>query len=487
MSYTIYSYPDNFRVAKTLIAAQYAGIEIEVPNFEFGKDNKTPSFLAKNPLGKVPVMDTPHGPLFESGAMQRYVGRLRPEAGLYGSGFYQSGLVDQWLDFITTEVDTVRGSWLYPIMGYIEFDQDAYDQAKKDMKTIMSVLDKHFLRNTFLVGNQITLADIALTTSLVELYRRVFCPEFVAEFANVSRWFTLCIHQTQFESILGRVEFAKQEERAPKAAKAKKEGGGKPKEEVAPKEEKAKEPKKEKESEAKKGKTKETAEKPKEKEKEKEGEKPAKAKKESDNKTKVDEGKKKEKDTKPKDTKKKAEEPMDADAIVDAEAKLAKKEKNPLDSLPESKMIMDSVKKLFFSEKPFNKTFFSQFWNIFDPAGYCIYTITYKFDDENKILFMTGNAVGGFIQRAENVRKYAFGTVMIVAKDEDSPPLRIVGSWIFRGSDIPKEMQACDDYSYYNWTKVDTSKNDSRKRVESLFTANALGPYDKGLYRRYLK
>jgi elongation factor 1-gamma len=239
-------------VAKTLIAAQYAGIEIDQPNFEFGKDNKSPSFLAKNPLGKVPVMDTPQGPLFESGAMQRYVGRLRPEAGLYGSGFYQNGQVDQWLDFITTEVDTVRGSWLYPIMGYIEFDQEAYEQAKKDMNHILSVLDSHFLHNTYLVGNQITLADIALTSSLVELYRRVFAPNYIGNYPNVNRWFTTCINQPQFEKVLGKIEFAKQEEMAPKPSKKKEEKKPKaepekPKEEKAPKETKPKEEKPKKE------------------------------------------------------------------------------------------------------------------------------------------------------------------------------------------------------------------------------------------------
>jgi len=150
-------------------------------------------------------------------------------------------------------------------------------------------------------------------------------------------------------------------------------------------------------------------------------------------------------------------------------------------------MSLDAVKKLFFSEKPFNPSFFSSFWSIFDPQGYSIYTITYKYDDENKILFMTGNAVGGFIQRAEEVRKYAFGTLSIIGKDEDTPPYKIVGSWIFRGADIPKEMQECDDYSYYNWTKVDSTKPDVRKRIEALFTAESLGAAENVIDRRYFK
>jgi len=173
-------------------------------------------------LGKVPAMDTPHGPIFESGAIQRYVGRLRPEAGLYGNSFYQAGVIDQWLDFITTEVDVARGAWIYPILGYVEFNQAVYEQAKKDMTRIMTVLNTHFLSNTYLVGNQITLADIALTSSLTELFRRVFDPTFLSSFQNVVRWFTTCVNQPNFEKVIGKVECAKQEEMAPKPAKEKK-------------------------------------------------------------------------------------------------------------------------------------------------------------------------------------------------------------------------------------------------------------------------
>ena len=46
--------------------------------FDMNKgEHKSAAFLAKNPLGKVPVLETPHGCLFESGAIARYVARLR--------------------------------------------------------------------------------------------------------------------------------------------------------------------------------------------------------------------------------------------------------------------------------------------------------------------------------------------------------------------------------------------------------------------------
>lgn len=51
---TIYTYPENFRAYKALVAAKYAGANLTVdPNFVFGQTNKTSEFLAKFPSGKV--------------------------------------------------------------------------------------------------------------------------------------------------------------------------------------------------------------------------------------------------------------------------------------------------------------------------------------------------------------------------------------------------------------------------------------------------
>ena len=54
---TLYTYPDSFRAAKALIAAQYSKTAIKVvsepPEFVLGKTNKTAEFLEKFPLGKV--------------------------------------------------------------------------------------------------------------------------------------------------------------------------------------------------------------------------------------------------------------------------------------------------------------------------------------------------------------------------------------------------------------------------------------------------
>ena len=95
----LHTYAGNVHALQSLIVARYNGVDIELPPFEMGKDNKTKAFLAKSPMGKVPVLETAEGCICEAGAIARYVARIRADTNMYGSSFFEAGLVDQWVEF----------------------------------------------------------------------------------------------------------------------------------------------------------------------------------------------------------------------------------------------------------------------------------------------------------------------------------------------------------------------------------------------------
>nr|GMD18048.1 elongation factor 1-gamma 2-like [Ipomoea batatas] len=115
----MHSSSTNKNAFKALIAAEYNGIKIElVKDFQMGVSNKTPEFLKMNPIGKVPVLETPDGSVFESNAIARYVAKFKLDSALFGSSLIDYGHVEQWNDFSATEVDANIGRWLYPRLGY---------------------------------------------------------------------------------------------------------------------------------------------------------------------------------------------------------------------------------------------------------------------------------------------------------------------------------------------------------------------------------
>lgn len=230
----LYGYP-NHRTTKSQVAALYGGVDVQYLGFEF--DRSSDDWKARFPTGKLPCMDTPDGPIWESNAIARYVARANPRSNLYGKGYFENAQVDQWLDFAQDELIPPASVWTYPILGYTSYNEQAYKQAKEDLKRGLRVLDDHLLRHTFLVGNNITLADIVVSISLQSTLTMVADSSYRAEFPNVVRWFLTCVNQPNFVSVLGSVTLCDQEQKFNKK-------GSKPAQAEPPKKNKKKKAKK---------------------------------------------------------------------------------------------------------------------------------------------------------------------------------------------------------------------------------------------------
>ncbi|XP_047310948.1 elongation factor 1-gamma-like [Impatiens glandulifera] len=207
MALVLYSGSTNKNAFKALIAAEYSGIQVDLaPNFQMGVTNKTPEFLKMNPIGKIPVLETPNGAIFESNAIARYVTRLKPNNPLYGSSSIEYGQIDQWVDFATLEIDAHLGTWFRPRMGYGAYLPPAEEAAITALKRALGALNTHLTSNTFLVGHSVTFADIILTCNLYSGFSRLMTKSFTSEFPHVERYFWTLVNQPNFSKILGEVK-----------------------------------------------------------------------------------------------------------------------------------------------------------------------------------------------------------------------------------------------------------------------------------------
>ncbi|RKP24893.1 hypothetical protein SYNPS1DRAFT_33112 [Syncephalis pseudoplumigaleata] len=203
---TIYSYPQNPRVAKALIAAQYTGVEIAQPEFAMGKENKTPEFTAKFPTGQVPAFENDKVQLFESNAIAHYVAS-QGESKLLGANAEEAAQVLQWLFYTSNQLEEHIGAWIYPILGFVAYDKTAHNKAVQGTKSALALLDKVLLKKTFLVGEHITLADIVVACTLVMPVKMVLAPEYLVANKNLARYLKTLYAQPQFKAVLGDVAF----------------------------------------------------------------------------------------------------------------------------------------------------------------------------------------------------------------------------------------------------------------------------------------
>merc|ERR1739847_68828 len=199
---TLYTYPDNFRAQKALIAAKYSGAQLTVAkDFVFGETNKSPEFLKKFPLGKVPAFEGADGLcLTESNAIAYYVANDELRGGSDAAARAQ---VVQWMAMADSDILPAACTWAFPTMGIMQFNKNATERAKEDIKAALKALNDHLLSRTFLVGERLTLADIAVACTLLSLYKQVLEPSLRADFGNVTRWFTTVVNQPHCKAVLG--------------------------------------------------------------------------------------------------------------------------------------------------------------------------------------------------------------------------------------------------------------------------------------------
>jgi len=236
----VYSEPNSTLLWKIQVTAKYAGVDLDVPAFNPDTDVDA-AFLQKSPAGKVPVLETSEGSIFEVNAIARYIAHLTKNH-LFGASAFEAGQVEQWVDFASHEIELPASVWVFPIQGKIPDNATATQRAKSDIRKSLDILNKHLSTRTYLVGERITLADIVVATSLFRLYELVLDPGFRKSFVNVNRWYLTIVNQPNFQSVVGSVTLCSKMQVAKAVAPVEKEEKKekKPKEEKQPKEEKPK-------------------------------------------------------------------------------------------------------------------------------------------------------------------------------------------------------------------------------------------------------
>merc|ERR1719419_798623 len=129
----------------------------------------------------------------------------------------------------------------------MQYNKTATERAKEDIKAALKTLNDHLLTKTFLVGERLTLADIAVACTMLSLYKQVLDPAFRKPFTNVNRWFTTVVNQPNAKAVLGQVDLCTKMAEFDAKKFAEFSGKGDKKKEKAPKQEAKKQPEKKKE------------------------------------------------------------------------------------------------------------------------------------------------------------------------------------------------------------------------------------------------
>ena len=136
--------------------------------------NDTPEYLAMNPNGLVPVLrDGDNAPLWESGAILRYLASRYGHEGFWPADLAARAQVDKWAEWAKINATL---SFTYPIFWRVvrtapsRRDPDAIAEAIGKFSAVLSIADSQLAKAPFLAGENFTLADIQFGHILFRYY-----------------------------------------------------------------------------------------------------------------------------------------------------------------------------------------------------------------------------------------------------------------------------------------------------------------------------
>lgn len=153
-------------------------------------EQKSPAFLARNAVGKVPVLQDGEFLLPESGAILRYIAENYAPGKLLPTDKYLRAQVDAWLFWQPGEANQILHkpfqTKMFARMAGKQPDEAAFQQAVQACEPVLKHIDDALAGRQFLVGETFSIADIALAESifqmqLVDVQSR--------QFVNLQRWY----------------------------------------------------------------------------------------------------------------------------------------------------------------------------------------------------------------------------------------------------------------------------------------------------------
>ena len=203
----IYGFP-TFNLSKVLLTAEELNLDYQYIALDLSKaEHKSEAHLARHPLGKVPVLELDGTCYIESNSICRFLAEKNDNK-LYSEDISQRAHINQWIDLMAQHL----GRWMTvlffeekikPKFFGGEPDLAQIDEALGFLEQQLPVLDKALERNTFIIGDTLTIADIIAFSycQTHEFTRLTF-----EDYPHIKKW---------YQNIKGRPSFARAMENFP--------------------------------------------------------------------------------------------------------------------------------------------------------------------------------------------------------------------------------------------------------------------------------
>jgi glutathione S-transferase len=183
----------NPRRVRMFLAEKGVLDKVEIVSLDLGKgENLTPEFRAVNPMAKVPALALDDGNVItETATINRYLDEVFPSPSLCGETPLERAQIDMWDRRIELTGFFAIAFAFRHISGFFADRETVIKEwgevNVKNAEKWFAFLDKHFAKNTYVVGDKFTVADI--TTVCAIDFAKVISLRISPEQTHLQRWY----------------------------------------------------------------------------------------------------------------------------------------------------------------------------------------------------------------------------------------------------------------------------------------------------------
>lgn len=188
----LYYHPFSSNARRAVMTTIELGTPVELVLVDLPKrEQRQPAYLARNPAGRVPLLEDGSVILPESHAIMLYLVAQSAGQTLYPSDLAGQAQVNRWMFWCSAHFQPAISvlNWelfVKKVAGLGEPDPAEIARGERLVQEVASLLDSHLASREWVAGNNMTLADLSIATPLMTM-KQAKLP--VAQFKHLQSWF----------------------------------------------------------------------------------------------------------------------------------------------------------------------------------------------------------------------------------------------------------------------------------------------------------
>lgn len=171
------------------------------------EEHKTPELLKLNPFGKVPVIEYGDRVLFESRSILRYIAKNNIDI----EDYLGNTDTDLWLEVESQQFNPPASKIVYEKVFKSLFDatqkpnESIVSDAVKDLEKVLDIYESQLSNNTYISGENYTIADIS-HIPYINMLLRCGYKELFKSRPNVYKWVKRIVKRDNVQYVLSEAK-----------------------------------------------------------------------------------------------------------------------------------------------------------------------------------------------------------------------------------------------------------------------------------------